>query len=727
MHRRKSPFYLAVLVLFSFALYADVFMYDTFGPELPLFYFYTDGLSFTQMLRSYTYTSLMSYRPTSYALFYWVGEQFLHWHNLAAWKLYHFATALAACWAIYWLVVRCLSGSPAAGFFAAIYFIAQPSLYAFVMNPFDFLHVVLTVLCVGFYLRGGGVSTGISWILFVVALTTKEMALAIPLYLFAASAIALVFDRRPEPLRARLRRESLRLLLFFAMLPVYYVVHVAKIPAGTYTDSGPYRMGFNWDMFVQNVTRLPLWMVRIFAFTGETPGQKMYQSNVLNNLVGVALLLLTAAPWIKGGWSDPGKRALLLLMLCWCLVFLILPVYAGGFFWHIHLPVIGYAVLFGVAMAWWLERIPAPRWRGVAASLFLLFFLLLSRENLKAELYGGIHTTGFRINHSLIDHPPVPPERIGKSPLVYIEDRLGIGGWWYGCYGKLFNFVYLRHDIEEVIVPELAEVPQDLRDRWVEHQNAYFFRYDNQYRWRDASNEFRASILQRHVLLPSLTCVWPGSQVQFSLLTRGRQETGPLTWSLSRPGAGDITPDGLYTAPALIPEHQTLRVFAHLAVEQAPVAEAVLTLGGPIPVRIAAGGGTVTDEAGGVWQPDANFEGGHTFFSGGPIEGTGTPELYQNERFGSAPFHYRFCVADGSYTVKLKFAEIWFSKPGSRVFDVAINGVTVLQRFDITAAAGGPRRAIDTEFRVKAVDNQIHIEFRPVVGDAKIGAIEITR
>jgi hypothetical protein len=266
-----------------------------------------------------------------------------------------------------------------------------------------------------------------------------------------------------------------------------------------------------------------------------------------------------------------------------------------------------------------------------------------------------------------------------------------------------------------------------LRDRWIGHENAYFFRYDNQYKWRDASQEFRASILQPHAILPSTACAGPGSQVQFSLLTRGRQETGPLTWSLSPPGAGTITAEGLYTAPSAIMEPQTVRVSAHRSGAPAVAATALLTLSMPLPVRIAAGGAGLTDEAGRVWHADASFDGGHTFFSGGPIEGTGTPELYRNERFGGVPFEYRFCAPDGTYTVKLKFAEIWFDKPGSRVFDVAINGLTVLKNFDVTAAAGGPRRAIDTEFRVGPVDNQIRIEFRPVVGDAKISAIEITR
>src|SRR5215831_19006995 len=132
--RRETFLYLSALTAFAFLLYLEIFAYNTIGPEFPLFYFYNDGLSFAQMLRAYTYVQLMWYRPTSFALFYWIGEQFIGWHNLAAWKLFHFLTVLAVCYAIYWLVVRCLGGSRMAGFAAALYYIAQPSLYAFVME-----------------------------------------------------------------------------------------------------------------------------------------------------------------------------------------------------------------------------------------------------------------------------------------------------------------------------------------------------------------------------------------------------------------------------------------------------------------------------------------------------------------------------------------------------------------------------------------------------------------
>jgi hypothetical protein len=150
-----------------------------------------------------------------------------------------------------------------------------------------------------------------------------------------------------------------------------------------------------------------------------------------------------------------------------------------------------------------------------------------------------------------------------------------------------------------------------------------------------------------------------------------------------------------------------------------------MMLCGAAPIRIVAGGPGVTDQMGRLWQPDAHYDAGNVYATRASIAGAGTPALYQTERYHGREFRYKFCVPDGTYKVRLKFAEIWFTSPGRRVFDVAINGKTVLESFDIVARAGGPNRAIDTEFRVAAVNNAIEIEFTPGVSNPKISAIEI--
>ncbi|HXB74895.1 MAG TPA: malectin [Candidatus Acidoferrales bacterium] len=742
--------YLACLTAFSFALYWEMFTYNTFGPETPLFYVANDLQPFRQILRSYTYMNLMWYRPTAFGVPYWVIEQFVGWHNLVAWKFLHFWTAIAAGCAIYWLVVRCLGGSQLAGLLSAVYFMAQPSLYAAAMEAagFDFLHILLTVLCAGAYLLGTRATgrrsvmlTALAWLLFLVSITTKEIALATPGYLLIVSILVTVFERRDAPTDAplgpRIRRELLRLLPFFALLPVYYFIHVTKIPGDTFAGSGRYRSAANWGIILANLRKFPLWIVRIYAWSDQTLSIRMYQSTALNNTVGICGLLLVAVQWRRRVRMAPSSRLVLLLMLAWIAVYLVLPVFSGGFVWHINLIVVGYSVLFGLALAWCFEAMASAPLRRAAIALFLGGGLWLGRADLKIELYAGSHATGFHINHSVIPHPPVAAGKLGKEPLIYIEDRLGMGPWWYGCYGSLFKFAYLRHDLEEVIVPQMASVPRDLRRKWLAHKNAFFFRYDADYNWHDATREFRDASLAPGAIQPGQACGAPGRQVQFALEAGADSEVRRVAWSIDPPGSGAISQSGLYTAP-----HEarpgTVQIMAgdpadRNSADRTPAdrtdhpwsARALLTFGSSAPIRIAAGREKPIEILGRVWGADANYEGGHPYASTSTVLGTPNPELYQNERFAEGPLVYRFCVLNGAYTVKLKFAETWFAGPGKRIFDVFINGAPVLARFDIAAAAGGPNRAIDRGFRTRVTDGQIAIQFRPVVSNPKVSAIEI--
>jgi hypothetical protein len=633
-NRLSGFLYVGFLTLFSFALYPEIFTYNTFGPETPLFYIANEGLSFSQMLQTYANVSWMWYRPTAFALPYWTLEQFWGWHNLVAWKFAHFWTGLAAAYAIYWLVVRCLGGSRMAGLLSATYFMAQPSLYAAMMEAagFDFLHILLVVLCVGFYVLGTretgrrcAVFTVVSWLCFLLALTAKEMALATPGFLLLASALLLWFDRESGPVRVRARRELLRLLPFLA-----------------------------------NCRKFPLWIVHIYAWSDQTLQIKMYQSTLLNNLAGAAMLLLVAVQWRRMLRTEPTSRPVLWLMLAWTGTYLLLPIYSGGFLWHINLALVGYCVIFGVAIAGLLKAIQPATGRRLAAAGLFLGWLFLSRQDLKIELYAGSHATGYRINHSVIQRPPVAAAAMGSAPLIYIEDRLGMGPWWYGCFGNLFKFAYQRKDLEEVVVPLMPSVSAEERKKWLVRPNAFFFRYDENYDWHDASDEFRAA----------------------------SQQPGEL-----QPGEG---------------------------------CRAGLPTGGKWPIRIAAGRATRLIHNGETWEPDAAYNGGKTYASSKPIAGAELPALYQSERFQEGPFEYRFCVPNGAYTVRLKFAEIWFDTAGKRIFDVAVNGSTVLSKFDVAVAANGSSRAVDRDFRISVGDGRLVIQFRPIVSNPKISAIEIT-
>ena len=81
------------------------------------------------------------------------------------------------------------------------------------------------------------------------------------------------------------------------------------------------------------------------------------------------------------------------------------------------------------------------------------------------------------------------------------------------------------------------------------------------------------------------------------------------------------------------------------------------------------------------------------------ITNTPDPTLYKTSRYG-ASFSYAISAPAGTYSVTLKFAEPVWSAKGKRVFNVAINGTTVLSKFDIFAAAGAEFKAVDETFSV---------------------------
>lgn len=102
--------------------------------------------------------------------------------------------------------------------------------------------------------------------------------------------------------------------------------------------------------------------------------------------------------------------------------------------------------------------------------------------------------------------------------------------------------------------------------------------------------------------------------------------------------------------------------------------------------------------------------------------------VYQTDRYGGA-FTYTLpgLTSGASYTVRLHFAETYWTAVGERVFNVAINGNPVLTNFDIVASAGGPDIAVVEPFTVTANSSgQIVIAFTAGTADLpKINGIEI--
>jgi Malectin domain/Glycosyl hydrolase family 30 beta sandwich domain len=100
--------------------------------------------------------------------------------------------------------------------------------------------------------------------------------------------------------------------------------------------------------------------------------------------------------------------------------------------------------------------------------------------------------------------------------------------------------------------------------------------------------------------------------------------------------------------------------------------------------------------------------------------------VYQGQRYGNFSYVFSPLQAGASYTVRLHFAETYWSNAGQRVFNASLNSSRVLTNFDIIAATGAKDQAIVEQFTTTADSSgQITIQFSTVVDNAMVDGIEI--
>jgi len=137
---------------------------------------------------------------------------------------------------------------------------------------------------------------------------------------------------------------------------------------------------------------------------------------------------------------------------------------------------------------------------------------------------------------------------------------------------------------------------------------------------------------------------------------------------------------------------------------------------------VNAGGKQYTAGDATVFAADTKFSGGSVYTTTAAIAGTTDDPLYQSERYGN--FSYNIPVENGDYEVSLKFAEVYFTGVGQRVFNVLVEGKVVISKLDLVAKVG-PKAAYDATVPVTVTDGTLNITFQSVVDFAKISAITV--
>lgn len=161
--------------------------------------------------------------------------------------------------------------------------------------------------------------------------------------------------------------------------------------------------------------------------------------------------------------------------------------------------------------------------------------------------------------------------------------------------------------------------------------------------------------------------------------------------------------------------------------------------------RINCGGPDYTDIHWNQWSADntanssswtADFPGMPAFFGSQrkvsvPIKGTTEWGLFGDFRYGKDKLKYKFKLPAGEYLVELYFIEPWLgvgggmNAAGMRVFDIAINGDTVVKDLDIWKEAG-TNRALKKTVKAYSIRGEMVISFpQSKAGQAIISAIAI--
>jgi regulation of enolase protein 1 (concanavalin A-like superfamily) len=237
---------------------------------------------------------------------------------------------------------------------------------------------------------------------------------------------------------------------------------------------------------------------------------------------------------------------------------------------------------------------------------------------------------------------------------------------------------------------------------------------------------------------------WRGSNGGSSSAVQGPSVQAPYWVKLVRTGGlftGYVSADGqswVQVTSAFI--SMPTNVYVGLAVTAHNNTALTTATFDQVAVTSQAVSGNVAIDAGGVgagsFLPDQDFSNlnGATFTTGNPIDTSGVTnpapqEVYQSERWGAMTYTISNLTPAQQYGVRLHFAEIYWSGPGQRLFDVAINGKRVLHNFDVFATAGGADKAVIKLFLAQA-DHRgrivVQFLFGPV-DNPKLSGIEVRR
>jgi Malectin domain len=144
--------------------------------------------------------------------------------------------------------------------------------------------------------------------------------------------------------------------------------------------------------------------------------------------------------------------------------------------------------------------------------------------------------------------------------------------------------------------------------------------------------------------------------------------------------------------------------------------------------RINCGSTTaVTDANGTLWSKDVNFVNGYRLLT---CPANVTNNIYCSSRYfrnaSTTPARYNLPVpANGTYLLRLHFAEQYVNAINQRKFDVTVEDLLVIDDLDIFAIAPGRDVPRIISFGTTVLDGSITIQFLPGINNPQINGIEV--
>ncbi len=141
--------------------------------------------------------------------------------------------------------------------------------------------------------------------------------------------------------------------------------------------------------------------------------------------------------------------------------------------------------------------------------------------------------------------------------------------------------------------------------------------------------------------------------------------------------------------------------------------------------RINCGGAAIDP-----FGADAGFSGGSAYVGSGTVAISGVTNpapaaAYLSERYGDFTYTVSGFAANQPVTVRLHFAEVYFTAVGQRVFDVTVNGALAVNDLDLCAVAGARQALVREIAATTNASGALSLGFVSVVNNAKVSAIEV--